>query len=180
MKKITSLLLLIVLFTASVMAQTIEYPKIQIKKNKFLIGNCNVLDGWSLNDIKKEINDNDRRREGYNITHSYDNAGIVLFEAFSNKKPTGNILEIQIHFIPEVNDVNPKKGYGKEIKIDKLVVSKDLTPDKMLKTLKKWKKTESYLDHSYRMSNGKIYIYFQFNESENKLMKISIGKDSKN
>lgn len=179
MKRITSLLILTLVFCASVMAQSIDYPKIQIKKSKFIIGNYNVTDGWSLDKTKNEINDKDRRREGYNITHSFDNAGIVLFEAFSNQRATGNILEIQIHFIPEPNDVNPKKGYNRDIKFDKLIVNKDLTPDKMLKTLKKWKKTESYLDNSYRMSNGKVYVYFQFNSTETQLMKISIGKESK-
>ena len=180
MKKLISLLLLGVLFATAAMSQNIEYPKVQIKKGKFTIGNYNVLDGWSLSEIQKQLKDDDRRREGYNITHSYDLIGVALFEKFTNKTPTGEVLEIQIHFIPEVNEVNPKRGYGKSIKIDKLLVTKDLTPDEMRKGLKKWKDTDSYMDNSYRMSNGKIYVYFQFNKEETQLKKISIGKETKN
>jgi hypothetical protein len=178
MKKFSVVFVFTLVISALAISQTIDYPKISIKKKKFMIGKQEVTSNWSINNIISELGPADRKKEGYNITHTYDNLGILLFENVSNKQATGTAAEIQIHFNPESNEVNPKNGYMEDIRIDKLKVNREVTSGSMLVALGKWKKTDSYIENAYRMSNGFVYVYFQFTPDELRLQKISIGKET--
>lgn len=145
------------------------------------IDGTNVTADWSLSAFKKALGEPDRSREGYNKTHTYDNKSIVLFEKMTDKKPSGTVSEIQYHFhVSEANNVTPNgSGFSGTIKVDKLEVTRSLDAKTMLAKLKKWEKTDSYIEHSYRMASNGLYIYFQFNSSEDKLEKISVGPDKR-
>jgi hypothetical protein len=160
------------------MVEAQDAPKIQIKKKKFMVGKFNVTDSWPLSGLTATLGSDYRRKEGYNITYTYDNNGIVLFESTnSNKQPSGSVSEVQVYFVVKSeNEVMPRSSYPKLVKIDKLLVDENLTPSMMLAKLSGWKKTDSYIEHSFRMSNGPLYIYFQFTDDEQKLQKISIGR----
>jgi len=165
---------------AIVTAQSNSTPEVKIKKKNLSINNIPITPDWLLNDAKSALGSPDRVRDGYNITHTYDKIGIVLFELSSNKKGSGNISELQVHFyVSEPNEVTPKGTYQSIVKIDKLKASRSTDKETMLKKLSNWEKTDSYMEHSYRMSNGSIYIYFQFSKDEQMLEKISIGKNKK-
>ncbi len=153
---------------------------ISIKSEKIIVNQHTITPGWQLETLKSALGPAERVRDGYNITHTYDNSGIVLFESTSNKKGSGVLSEIQIYFyISASNEVTPKNTFNNVIKIDKLKVNRKTSSAIMLKKLKNWKKTDSYLENSYRMSNGELYIYFQFSSDEQLLEKISIGKNKK-
>ncbi|MCX6181283.1 MAG: hypothetical protein NT150_05110 [Bacteroidetes bacterium] len=118
----------------------------------------------------------DRTKDGYNITHTYDQKGLVLFEG---KNKPGHINEFQIYFShPNPNEVSPKGIFVGNLKIDGLTIYSSLDSETMLKKLKKWKKTDSYIEHSYRMQFKMTYIYFQFADDEKTLIKVSIGQAS--
>ncbi|MBK7213564.1 MAG: hypothetical protein IPH88_09800 [Bacteroidales bacterium] len=169
----------LLLLASSLFAQSSDFPDVIIKKKKFMINDVSVGADWSVTDVIGTLGNNARVRAGYNITHTYDDLGIVVFEKALDKKGSGMINEIQFHFIPIVNEVAPKWGFRSEIKIDKLTVRKDLDKATVLKKLSKWKQTDSYLEHSIRLDNGMYYIYFQFSDDESQLQKISIGKNTK-
>jgi hypothetical protein len=156
-------------------------PTVVIKKGVMKINGVNVTADWSLSNFKKALGEPDRTRDGYNKTHTYDKKSIVLFEKMSDKKPSGTVSEAQFYFhVAESNNVTPDgPAFSGTIKVDKLVVSRNLSATTMLAKLKKWEKTDSYIEHSYRMASKGIYIYFQFNDSEDKLVKISVGPDKK-
>ena len=158
-----------------------ESCSIIIKKGTITVSGNKITPGWELSNFKIGLGDSDRTRDGYNKTHTYDNLGIVLFEPMVDKKPGGIISEFQIFFsVPEKNDVTPTGDcYKGSIKIDKFVVTKDLSSSVMLAKLKGWKKTESYTVHSYRMAKGELYIYFLFNNEETNLQKVSVGVKKK-
>jgi hypothetical protein len=150
---------------------------IKIKKGNVTVQGAKITPGWSLSTFKSALDEPERTRDGYNKTHTYDKFSIVLFEPVRDKKPTGQVTEFQLHFsVPDPNEVTPKgDGFKGTFKVDKLTVTENLTPDEMMKKLKGWKKTDSYIEHSYRMAYKSVYIYFQFNDSETMLIKTSIG-----
>lgn len=151
-----------------------------VKKGKVKVNGVQVVPDWTMGPALKAIGETPRKRDGYNITHTFDNLGMVLFEPHKDKVASGSFSEFQIHFfVPEANNVTPTSGFVGKIKVDKLIVTSALTAAQMRKKLKGWKETESYLDHSYRMSSNGIYIYFQFNQDDTKLHKISIGPDKR-
>jgi hypothetical protein len=154
---------------------------IAVKKGKITINGVAILPSWGLDLCKKALGEPDRSRDGYNKTHTYDTKCVVLFEKVSNKVATGTVSEIQAHYsVPSANDVTPKgDGYSGKLTVDKLKVTSSLTATEMKAKLKNWKVTDSYLEHSYRMASSGIYIYFQFNEAETQLVKVSIGPDKK-
>jgi len=152
--------------------------KIAVKKGAIVINKVNVTKDWNLSTFQNVLGSSSRSRDGYNKTHTYDDYGFVLFEPMKDKKPSGIISEYQIYFsAPEANEVTPKGTYSGTVLVDKLKVTASLTAATMLAKLKKWKKTDSYMEHSYRMANSGLYIYFQFNDSDSQLIKMSIGPD---
>ncbi|MGC4103373.1 DUF7738 domain-containing protein [Ferruginibacter sp.] len=155
--------------------------KVVIKDGEFSIGKSKVTDGWKLDDVMAAIGDDRRRRAGYNTTHSYDNAGMVLFERNDDQKlPTGVVSEIQFHFAKtDSNNIVPKGYFKGKITIEKLVVTPDLTSAKLKEALKDYKVTDSYMEHNIRLAYKGLYIYFLFNPEETALLKVSVGKDTR-
>lgn len=153
---------------------------IKVSKGTISVGKKKVAPDWKLSTYKSALGEPSRTRDGYNKTHTYDDNGLVLFEPMKDKVPNGIISEFQIYLnTPEANEVTPKGTYSGTLKIDKLNVTGSLTATTMLNKLKGWQKTDSYMEHSYRMAKGGLYIYFQFNDSETSLIKVSIGPDKK-
>lgn len=171
------ILLLLVVTSFGLLNATAQTTVI-IKKGKFKVADASVTPNWKLSDVQAKIGPAERPRDGYNKTHTYDVRGIVLFEKMEDKTPSGKISEVQCYFsVPEPNNVTPKGTFTGTLKVDKLEVTGSLTATEMLKKLKKWKKTDSYLEHSYRMASKGLYIYFQFNDDETRLVKLSCGPD---
>lgn len=185
MKKTITILsaLLVFLSFSSFVSITPENCSVIIKKGKIKVQGVTITPDYELSLFKAALGDADRERDGYNKTHTYDKLSIVLFEPMVDKKPSGKISEFQLHYsVPESNSVTPNgDGFKGTFKVDKLTITKDLSVTKMLAGLKGWKKTDSYMEHSYRMAKGAIYIYFQFNDTETSMVKASIGinKDKK-
>lgn len=183
LKKLSLLLALTIVFggLTSFSGSSSSDTSIVIKKGKFKINGVAILPSWGLDLCKKALGAPDRTRDGYNKTHTYDTKSIVLFEKVKDKTPSGTVSEIQAYFsVPEQNDVTPKgSGYSGSITIDGTKITSSLSATDMKAKLKKWKVTDSYLEHSYRMASKGLYIYFQYNEAETKLTKISIGPDKK-
>lgn len=178
-RKIAYLLSLILLLFASTVFASGE-PEIIIKKGKLTINDVKINPDWLLTNAKIVLKGTPRIRAGYNITHTYDELGIVFFEPTLNKQGSGIINEFQIHFSDiEKNEVTPANTSNATVVIDKLKVSRNLTKDEMLKKLSSWARSEAYLEHSYRLNKGDIYIYFLFSNDEQYLRKVSIGRDTK-
>lgn len=181
MKKFLALIALITItLGVSSFTAASEGVAVKIKKGKMAINGKVVTSDWSLTGYKSVLGEPERSREGYNKTHTYDAKSIVLFEKMADKVATGTVSEAQFYYyVPEANNVTPKGQFSGTIKIDKLVVSRNLTSKVMLAKLKKWTKTDSYIEHSYRMASNGLYIYFQFNDAEDGLVKISVGPDKR-
>lgn len=158
-----------------------DVGQVTIKKGNFILNKLVVNKDWNLNSALSVMGSGFRKRDGYNNTYTFDNEGIVLFEPKENNIGSGRISEIQIYYSisGQTGNVMPTGTVKVPVKIDKLKVSSGLTPSVMLSTLKKWEKTDSYMSHSYRMASSGLYIYFQFDEAETGLVKISIGPDKR-
>lgn len=104
--------------------------------------------------------------------------GVVVFERKYNEKRNGELSEIQFYYqVDENNSVGATTTYKGILTIDKLEVRLELKSSEVFKKLRKWKREKAFGAGNYRLSKDKIYIYFQFNEEETKLMKLSIGED---
>jgi hypothetical protein len=156
-------------------------PAIVVKKGTFSIDKKAVNVDWALSNFKAALGEPDRAGGTYNKVHVYDKKCISVFEGYNNTEPSGIVKEMKIFYkvVDEGEYVPTGDGFTGTIKVDKLLLTKDLTPDVMKTKLKKWKETDSFMDHCFRMSDGRLYIYFQFNESETELVKVSIGPEKK-
>ena len=140
----------------------------------------NVSDDWSVQDGVTYLGNDARVRDGYNKTHTYDKMGVVLFESVVDKKPSGKISELQVHFsMPEPNDVTPKTGFTGTLKIEKLTITSSTSYETIKDKLKGYSETEAYLEHSHRLAKNGVYFYFQFDKTETYLVKVSVGQDKR-
>ena len=170
-----------VLYSALLFAQkSAEKISVVIQSGKFIINKAIVTDGWRKDVVSVALGPAERRRAGYNTTHTYDRSGIVLFEKNEDKLPSGILSEIQLYFAaPDTNSVSPKGLYTGKLQIEGLKVSSNLAWTEVKEKLKDYALTDSYMEHNYRLSYKGLYIYFLFDADETTLRKISIGKDKK-
>ena len=152
---------------------------VAVNNGNFAINGVSMITPWSLTTCEKALGKADRSRDGYNITHTYDELSVVLFEPKSGEKGGGIVSEIQFYFSfpPDPPSLAPKGLYKGNMKIGKLNVQADMTSAQMRNGLKGWLETDSYSEHNYRMSQKGLYVYFLFNDAETKLIKVSIGPD---
>jgi hypothetical protein len=151
---------------------------VKIKEGKFSINNVDVTNGWKQYPVSVTLAGNDRKRPGFNTTHSYDDYGIVLFEKNNAEQPTGVLSEVQFYFGPmDSSNVKPTGLFVGKLQVEKLKITSALTPDEMKAALKDYLVTDSYMEHNFRMAYKGLYIYFLFNKEETQLLKISVGPD---
>lgn len=160
-------------------------PAFVIKKGVISINGVKISSSMPLSDFKKALGAPERVHPGYNICHIYDTKCVRVMEGSvsGQSSGTGIVKETQIFFDVAALDSSASYPTGKvfpgSIKVDKLKITADLSAEQMLKGLPKWKKTDSYTEHNYRMASNGLYIYFLYNEAEDKLIKVSIGPDIK-
>jgi len=153
---------------------------ISINGGKLSINNTVVSTTWKLSPMVKLVNGTDRRREGYNITHSYDELGIVLFEKTNDKTASGEVTEVQFYIANgDKNDVTPKQLYNGKIELEKTVLKTNTSLETVRKILKDYKESESYTEHSYRFAKNGLYMFIQFDDEDESIQKISVGKDTR-
>lgn len=180
MKQIFALVLFC-LFSLALYAQpAADKLKGSVNNGKLVLNKKEISKEWKLQIMTDVLGTPEHTRDGYNKTHTYDRYGIVGFEPAPNKVPSGNLSELQVYFSEkEVNDVSPKGFYAGSFKVGKLKVTKDLTAEQLKKKIKGYTESDSYMPHNFRFAKDGIYIYFQFNDDETMLAKMSIGKDSR-
>lgn len=181
MKQVITAIVLVFSCIISFAQPAPEKITVSIKGGKFLINKTEVSAAWRQDAVSVDLGINDRRRAGMNITHTYDDYGIVLFEKTGDNKVASGILsEIQFYIAAgDTNAVTPKGFFVGKMKIEKLKISSNLSWKEVKEQLKGYKQSETYMEHSYRLANNGLYIYFQFNKDETQLLKISVGKDQK-
>lgn len=157
--------------------------KIGVSKGVLKINNAKLKDApWSLSLVTGSIGTAERIKDGYNTTHTYDKAGIVLFEPTADERRSGRVAEVQIYFWNHnENERSPNESTKVAVTLDKLKVTPDneLTLAKVRKKLKGWEESDSYMDHVYRFERKGIYVYVKFNDAETKIVKLSIGPAKK-
>jgi hypothetical protein len=176
-KLLTPLLTLLVLTLLQVTTQA--QPIFNIRKGHVGINTRFVTPNWVLSSFSYHMGKADRTFDGYNKTHIYDQQGIVVFEEKRENRPNGRVLEFQLFFSTpaEANDVTPKGIYTGQFKVDKLKLNSKLTATTVQKSLKNWTKSNSYLKDAFRYARMGTYVYFEFDPTHTRLIKVSIGPD---
>jgi hypothetical protein len=156
--------------------------KITVNGGKLVINGVKINGSdatWNIAPVKDALG-TARERMGYNKTLTYDDLGIALFEKKNGEEASGNLLEVQIYYPGhEINNVSPTGNYKGALKLGKLnmPVSGEVTIAQLKKKMKGWKETNSYMDHNFRFEKKGIYIYVQFDATDSKVLKVSIGPD---
>jgi hypothetical protein len=183
MKKITSLTLILLSCCYLAMAQS-ENISVKLEKGKFSINKAVITPAWDLSPAVKTLGNTDRLRNGFNITHTYDDLGIVLFEPKNTEKePTGILSEFQAYFSAptETSAVMPSGLFEGTITVENIRLSRNTAiADLRQKLLAlKYAESDSYSPHNFRFNKDAVYFYVLFDETETRLVKFSIGKDTR-
>lgn len=174
MKKIAILFFLFFVF------RSVDAQQIIISKKGFLIDEVNIHPYWRFSDLKEKLGNSFRDFTGLvNLTHVYDSIGIVIYEHYENNKaPSGQINEVQVYWqLSDKDETKPKEVFTGDITFNKLKLNRSVSYKSLRKNMKGWRKVDTYSAHTYRYSNGFIYLFFSFNESETELQRISIGSE---
>jgi hypothetical protein len=152
-----------------------------VSKKGFTFNKINISSNWSAAPLLAELGTPDSVFNGYNKLHIYKKKGIVVFEKMSGKVPSGIISEVQFYIDRNVDEniYNLTDNYTGALKAGKLNLVPGVSSTMAKSKLKKWKLSDSYSANSYRFANYGVYMYLMFNTDENRLMKVSIGKDTK-
>ncbi len=191
MKKIVSILLLLIMIVPASYAQAGKNKQaavkskvisLDIKGGKFTINKINLSDKWMMAPAVSVLGPAPRQKDGYNKTHSYDKLGIVLFESKSDATPSGKLSEFQVYFSPledTTNKIAPTGYFTGSFTIGSVKLTKDMTGDdlKAKMVANGFEATDSYMEHNFRFAKDGLYIYFLFDEIEQRLIKVSVGKD---
>jgi hypothetical protein len=81
--------------------------------------------------------------------------------------------------MPEANNVVPKNGFTGKLAIENLRVTSSTSIATIKEKLKGYKDTESYMEHSYRLTKDGLYIYFLYDKTDTQLVKVSVGQDKR-
>lgn len=166
-------------FAVSAHCQNISVTA-NIKKGKFLFNGINISNEWKSAPLISKLGSSYRLTDKYNKVYTFDNLGIVVFESKKDEVGTGNISEIQFHYkVTEDNNVVPQGTFSGKLQIEGLKASINVSYTTVKAKLKNYKISDSYMEHSYRLSYGGIYFYFRFNDTDTELYKVSIGKDNR-
>jgi hypothetical protein len=183
MKKILHSLLFIFAFGTMANAQTSASKlNIGVKAGKLTMNKLLLSGDWKMANAQKTLGKATKTHSGYNKTHTYNNSGIVLFESLKDKVPSGNLAEFQVYFSePDTagrsKNIMPDGYFTGTFTIENLKLSKDMTFDQVQEGLPGYEKTDSYQEHNYRLANKGLYIYFLFNDTDDRLIKVSVGLD---
>lgn len=182
MKKIVLSLLFLAFSGFALQAQvSASSLKVEVKNGEVFINKVSLSKTWSLKNMINLLGNQARERSGHNRTYSYDDYGFVLFEPSPNKEPSGNISEFQTYFSEPASpsEVAPRGYFKGSFIIDGVTITKSSDINSLRVDLNQYSESNSYLDHSYRLAYKGLYFYLQFNDSETRLIKVSIGKDTR-
>ena len=152
-------------------------PAVSVKAGKVTVSGVEVDKSWTLKPVLDKLGSDYRLLDGYNRVYTFDTYGINIFEKKNGETGSNELSEIQLYFAPNENKTCPQMMYRGAGSVEKVQLAGNLSSASLLRKLKKYKKTDSYMDHNYRLSSGGVYIYFLFNDAENTLLKVSIGPD---
>ena len=108
---------------------------------------------------------------------------MVLFEptATEDKIATGNLSELQLYLSePNVsNNVAPTGIFNGTMMVENLKLTRNMTASQVREKLlgSKYTESNSYSPHNFRFAKAGVYMYVLFNEDEDRLIKVSMGKD---
>lgn len=147
----------------------------RVKDGEIWINNTMIKPAWPFKGFKAILGSQDRTQG--NRVEIYDSYGILLFRHLKKKK---NITEIQVRFSNHDNDeINTNQAFPGTVLVDDFVITKNLTPNRVTTGLSsEWHKESCSLEHEIKMLYNHTYIYFKFNEEENELSMIAIGRDN--
>lgn len=178
MKRLSLLLSACLAFFVTMAQPAAEKLSATIKAGKFSMNKTTIAPGWKVAPLAKYLGNGARLRNGVNKTHSYDDLGVVIFEKMADSKPSGNVAEFQFYLSAgETNQVTPSALYVGKLSIEGVNITRDFSSDEMRERLTKYEESKSYMDHNFRLAYKGIYIYFQFDEDETRLIKVSVGPD---
>lgn len=161
-----------------------ETITVKLQKGTLTINRSAITPDWQVGPVIGYLGKNNKRtKPGFNITHTYDDYGIVLFEptATDDKIATGNLSEFQVYLSePNVsNNVVPNGVFYGTMMVEGMRLTRSSTASQVREKLLGigYAESNSYSVHNFRFAKNGVYMYVLFNEDEDRLIKVSLGKD---
>ncbi|MFN8243350.1 MAG: hypothetical protein U0X40_04775 [Ferruginibacter sp.] len=158
-------------------------PVFKIQKGTLSLNGKTLKKPWQLDLLKMELGSNAAVFPGFNMVHTYNEQGIVLYESkMADSVGNGDISEIQVYFSAVADEeLGPTAYFKGTALLENMKVYPGLTLSSLRRQMKVLKYTESksYLDNSYRFTKAGIYIYFRYDITDQQLLRISFGTESK-
>ena len=181
MKKNLSVVLLIMAGIQLLFAQTAPNIKIVASAGKLSINGNNIAKDWNISSLPPVLKKASRTFPGSNNVYTYDDAGIVIFEALLNKMPSGKLSEMEIFFskLKGPDEFNPTGYFTGSFTIENFSVNANTTFEELQPKLKGYIESDTYNDNTHKLTKDGICFYFSFDDDETHLLSITIDKEIK-
>jgi hypothetical protein len=177
MKKLFFILLPVLAFSVAV-AQKSMPVDLKIESGKFFMNGVQ-LDNWQVAPVVDILGSNARVQKKSNNIHVYDSAGLSLYEEIIDDKPNDRLVEIHVFFDPAKTkwEKPSAQKYAGKFTIDGFAITPKLGYVQLKAREKNVTLTKSYKPHSYFFKKDGLTYFFDFNDAETGLVRVSVGKE---
>jgi len=167
--------------------QTAEAKKFNLfeapKGTRFAIvnGNLNVngtsfAKPWKINPFLTAMGGKYSMKHLFHKVYTFDDLGVHIYEYQKNEQAN----EVQVSFVKQKMKFAPKNSFQGSFKLEKMVINRKTSIDKIIKTLPGYNFTKNNgATNSYRGEYKGVYVYLNYS-NEKLLDFISFGMSDKN
>jgi|GEM_PF-1715743 len=181
MKKIFIVMSVLLSATVSLLAQNEAAMKIEIENGTLKVAGRFVTPHWKTRVVTGSLTGTPRVELKSNKLYTFDRYGLVVFEKPVNGEGSGDITELQVFFsTPGAGDtdgIKPADPFPGTFTIEGLTINAGTDLATLKTKLAGYAAGEGYKAHMYKFSKNNLYLYFLFDETDKKLIRLSIGKD---
>jgi hypothetical protein len=168
-----SRLIVIATLLLLVTAKTAEARKFNLfeapKGTRFIItsGSLNVNGTrfnkpWKINPFLTAVGGKYSTKLLFHKVHTFDDLGVHVYE-YQNREEAN---EVQVSFVKQKMKFAPKSNFQGSFKLEKMLITRKTSIEKVMKTLPSYNFTKSSSNNSYRGEYKGVYVYLNYSEEK--------------
>lgn len=179
MKKLLTALAVFLCSTFSLVAQQKALLKIEVQGGILKFDGRTVTPHWKVRTLTASLGVAPRIEQKSNKLHTYDNCGLIIFERLAGGEASGDITELQVFFSTpgDTDGIKPADPFPGSFTIEGLTINAATDLVTLKTRLAGYTAGEGYKANMYKFSKNNLYLYFLFDETDKKLIRLSMGKD---
>jgi|GEM_PF-2004705 len=143
-----------------------------IKGNILYLNGNKIASPWTLREVMSIMGRYDRVSNLLNNIYTYDSRGVLIYEA----PGSAMVTEINVSFIVDKYDFSARAGFTGAFSINNFRYTGNTSIDEVKKNFAAYKIEEGF-GNSYRVSLGRIYVYFNYDPAAGNLTCVSFGQE---